>query len=439
MKTRPILPAFGIFIFFFIALVGPQKTVAQPGVDIPVESFYDELAPYGEWVRNPEYGQVWMPEVNDDFQPYATNGHWAVTEYGNTWVSDYDWGWAPFHYGRWLFDDYYGRWIWVPDSEWGPAWVSWRSGGGYYGWAPLGPGMGINVNININLPFNYWTFVPQVYFTSPRVYSYCVPRTRVVNVYHNTTIINNVYRYNNRSYGYGPRREEIERYTRRNVPVYRANEVIRRTNAGPRGSYGSSYSTDRFNNRGSYTYNGNRRGEVAENNRIEDRAGWGAYPGSRGNGSYNRPDGFNSRPGNANRPDFGNRPNPENNNRPDFGNRPNTDHNSVERPSRNDWNGNRSNRFETPSENRGNPGYAPRTNSPSFERRSENRSFQQPEPSNRREGWSGNRGFEGTPQRVERSRESFPQRSADSAPRPYQERQNSAGRGDGGGSRRGPN
>ncbi|RAJ94474.1 hypothetical protein LX87_04361 [Larkinella arboricola] len=433
MKTRPILPAFGLILFFFIALVGPQKTVAQPGVDLPVESFYDELAPYGQWVRNPQYGQVWMPEVEADFQPYATNGRWAVTEYGNTWVSDYDWGWAPFHYGRWLFDDYYGRWIWVPDSEWGPAWVSWRSGGGYYGWAPLGPGMSINVNININLPFNYWTFVPQAYFTSPRVYSYCIPRTRVVNVYHNTTIINNVYRYNNRSYGYGPRREEIERYTRRNVPVYRANEVVRRGTVGARGGNGSSYPSDRFSNRGEY--NGNSRGTLAERNLNDNRSNRGGFPGSRGDNEINRNDGFNRRPGTMNRPDFGNRPNIDNDNRPDFSNRPGFDNNGIDRPNRN---GNRVNRFESPSENRANPGYTPRSNSPSFERRSENRPFPQPDQSSRREGWSGNRGFEGTPQRMERSRESFPQRSGDQAPRHYQERQNSSNRGEGSGSRRGP-
>lgn len=430
MKTRRVIPAFGLILFFLIALVGPQKTVAQPGVDMPIESFYDELAPYGQWTRNPQYGQVWMPEVEADFQPYATNGHWAVTEYGNTWVSDYDWGWAPFHYGRWVFDDYYGRWIWVPDSEWGPAWVSWRSGGGYYGWAPLGPGMGINVNININLPFNYWTFVPQVYFTSPRVYSYCIPRTRVVNVYHNTTIINNVYRYNNHSYGYGPRREEIERYSRRSVPVYRANDVVRRGTVGARGGNGSSYPSDRFSNRGGY--NGNNRGEMADNNRNNDRANRGTYPGSRGDNTYNRPDGFNNRSNsdNMNRPDFNNRPNTEN--RPDF------DNNRVDRSDRNDWNGNRSNRVESPSDSRGNRSYEPGSNRPSFERRSENRSFPQPDQSNRRESWSGNGGNAGTPQRAERSRESFQPRSADQGGRQYQERQNSSNHGGGGGSRRGP-
>lgn len=178
--------------------------------------FYDDLRPYGQWVRTPEYGMVWIPDAEPGFQPYATNGRWVVTEFGNTWVSDYAWGWAPFHYGRWYQDRYRG-WAWVPGREWGPAWVSWRSGGGYYGWAPLGPGAAINVNI----PANYWVFVPQTYITSPRLYNYCVPRRQVVNVYQNTTIINNVYRYNNRNYAYGPRRDEIERVTRQRVPVYR--------------------------------------------------------------------------------------------------------------------------------------------------------------------------------------------------------------------------
>jgi hypothetical protein len=88
------------------------------------------------------------------------------------------------------------------------------------GWGLLWMGT-VNINVNINIPFNYWVFVPQVYFTSPRLYGYCVPRRQVVNVYQNTTILNNVYRVNNRAYAYGPHRDEIERLTRRSVPVYR--------------------------------------------------------------------------------------------------------------------------------------------------------------------------------------------------------------------------
>src|SRR5829696_879022 len=64
-------------------------------------------------------------------------------DYGWMWASDYDWGWATFHYGRWVYDNFYG-WLWMPGYEWSPAWVEWRSGGDYYGWAPLGPDFSFN-------------------------------------------------------------------------------------------------------------------------------------------------------------------------------------------------------------------------------------------------------------------------------------------------------
>ena len=212
-----------LFALLTFGLFFAQPLSAQPGYSVPVDAFYNELAPYGQWTRYPGYGNAWIPNAGPDFQPYATGGHWVLTEYGNTWVSDYDWGWAPFHYGRWLYDPAYGGWLWIPDTEWAPAWVSWRSGGGYYGWAPLGPG----VNININIPAPYWTFVPQIYITSPNLYGYYVPRTRATYIYQNTTYINNVYRYNNRSFNYGPPRGDIERATRRNVQVYRIEQLNR--------------------------------------------------------------------------------------------------------------------------------------------------------------------------------------------------------------------
>jgi hypothetical protein len=186
----------------------------QPIRDVSTADFEERLAPHGRWVDTAEYGRVWIPNVGRDFQPYATNGHWVVTQYGNTWVSDYEWGWAAFHYGRWYRDDRFG-WAWVPGQVWGPSWVSWRSGDGYYGWAPLSP----RVSINVNIPLDFWTFVPQAYITSPQLYSYYIPRPRIVNIYRNTTVVNNFYRANNRNYVYGPRRQEIERVTRSRVDV----------------------------------------------------------------------------------------------------------------------------------------------------------------------------------------------------------------------------
>src|SRR5690606_6548426 len=146
-------------ILIAVGTLGVTESTAQARVSLQV--FYDELQPYGTWMDYGTHGYVWVPRVEPGFMPYATNGHWVYTEYGNTWVSNYSWGWAPFHYGRWLYDDFYG-WIWVPDTEWGPAWVAWRSGGGYYGWAPLMPGISIHLSFNHydRIPHRYWSFVP---------------------------------------------------------------------------------------------------------------------------------------------------------------------------------------------------------------------------------------------------------------------------------------
>jgi hypothetical protein len=216
MNTMRTLRILGLFSLMLCGVAVSNKTQAQPGFSVSFQTFYNDLSPYGQWVRNPQYGSIWIPDVPAGFQPYSTNGYWEVTEYGNTWVSDYEWGWAPFHYGRWSFDDYYG-WFWVPDYEWGPAWVNWRSGGGYYGWAPLGPG--ISINVSFNAPSFWWNFVPQRYITYRGWRNYCEPSRRFSQVYNQTVIINNYYRSNNRTYVYGPRRDEIERVTRRSVPV----------------------------------------------------------------------------------------------------------------------------------------------------------------------------------------------------------------------------
>jgi len=120
----------------FIANTG-QRAIAQD-VTVSYQTFYDNLAPYGQWVNDPQYGNVWVPNEGGDFRPYGTRGHWVMTDYGNTWVSDDPWGWACYHYGRWTYDPYYG-WIWIPGYEWAPAWVSWRYGGGYCGWITPSP------------------------------------------------------------------------------------------------------------------------------------------------------------------------------------------------------------------------------------------------------------------------------------------------------------
>ncbi len=93
---------------------------------------------------DPDYGTVWTPSSNvaaTRLAPYVSNGHWTYDDVNNwVWVSDYDWGWAPFHYGRWAYLG--SRWGWIPGRRYAGAWVSWRTGAdgyGYVGWAPLPP------------------------------------------------------------------------------------------------------------------------------------------------------------------------------------------------------------------------------------------------------------------------------------------------------------
>lgn len=206
-----------------------QKASAQFRADITYQTFYDDLSPYGNWIYYPEYGYVWQPGMGPDFRPYSSGGHWVWSdEYEWIWVSDYDWGWAPFHYGRWFSDPYYG-WLWVPGYEWAPAWVVWRSGGDYYGWAPIRPGINISIGFSIgnyNAPYDYWCFAPRNYINSPRIYDYCIDRSRNVNIFNSTVIINN-FNYQRNVFVTGPRRNEVERYTRQRITPVRFNQSSR--------------------------------------------------------------------------------------------------------------------------------------------------------------------------------------------------------------------
>jgi hypothetical protein len=214
---------------FMLMLTAPHKTFAQEeGGYISDQEFYDELQPYGTWIYDQQYGNVWIPDVEEDFRPYATKGYWAMTSYGNTWVSDYPWGWATFHYGRWHFDNYYG-WEWSPGSEWAPAWVTWRDGGGYYGWAPMEPGVSLEASYadNYSVADDYWVFAPYAYINYTNVYNYYVPHNRVRTIIRNTNWIHNRNTYNNYSYNSGPKLDEIQRYSHRPVKVYNINNVNR--------------------------------------------------------------------------------------------------------------------------------------------------------------------------------------------------------------------
>lgn len=114
---------------------------------------YEDLDQYGQWQSSDDYGQVWYPAyVANDWAPYR-QGHWAyVAPWGWTWVDDAPWGFAPYHYGRWV--SVRGRWGWIPGPRdlrpiYAPALVAFVGGSGWnvsigsgapIGWFPLGPG-----------------------------------------------------------------------------------------------------------------------------------------------------------------------------------------------------------------------------------------------------------------------------------------------------------
>lgn len=106
----------------------------------------DDLDDNGRWEETPDYGYVWTPAVVvAGWVPYRY-GHWLwVSPWGWTWVDAERWGYAPFHYGRWV--NWHGSWCWVPGPRgvrpvYAPALVAWTGGPGArgnVGWFPLGP------------------------------------------------------------------------------------------------------------------------------------------------------------------------------------------------------------------------------------------------------------------------------------------------------------
>ncbi len=152
---------------------GMYTSASYDNQEFTLNDFYENLAPYGQWLFDVKYGYVWSPNVDENFKPYYTNGNWALTDYGNVWVSNYQWGWACFHYGRWKFDSYYG-WLWFPGSNWGPAWVAWKESLGHIGWAPLSPDYEYNPkNIaGYTCPKDWWIFIDAKYLYSDNYFRY---------------------------------------------------------------------------------------------------------------------------------------------------------------------------------------------------------------------------------------------------------------------------
>jgi len=102
------------------------------------DDYKNTLAKYGNWMEDPDYGQVWIPNTNKeqtDWMPYQ-NGTWQ--DYGDgtyLWLSYEPFGYITYHFGRWQWYPMRG-WYWIPASVWGPAWVEWYCSNDYVYWTP---------------------------------------------------------------------------------------------------------------------------------------------------------------------------------------------------------------------------------------------------------------------------------------------------------------
>ncbi len=234
-----------------LALPSSARAASGASGQIDVSFFYDTLKDDGSWFNTTEYGDVWQPYIaykSDSWRPY-TDGYWSYTDGGWMFVSNENFGWAVYHYGRWTKLQDIG-WAWVPGTEWAPAWVTWReskpdaaaggpaadapvsatttdapaddkgapppppegnagrpnaaSGENYIGWAPLPPepmavgtdysyGPTVDVDIGID-PYAYCftddrsfgsPWIAGVIFDSDRGYYCCDHSVNITNVYYN--------------------------------------------------------------------------------------------------------------------------------------------------------------------------------------------------------------------------------------------------------------
>lgn len=116
---------------------------------------WSDLDAYGEWAYFPGFGYGWSPFASMGWSPYSM-GMWSwYPAMGYTWISSEPWGWMPYHFGSWGYSSGFG-WFWMPTGSmaYSPALVSWYSGPGWTGWAPLGARGVKGVNVLTTTPNN---------------------------------------------------------------------------------------------------------------------------------------------------------------------------------------------------------------------------------------------------------------------------------------------
>ncbi|MBX3273400.1 MAG: hypothetical protein KF729_24265, partial [Sandaracinaceae bacterium] len=168
--------AAGSYAYGASPYVAPEQAygVSPPSAEarLEIEVFLRELAPYGEWIEDPTYGRVFVPN-DPDYRPFR-NGQWVEEGEELAWLSYDAIGWAVCHYGSWtVLED--GRWAWIPGEEWAPARVDWRETDEYVGWAPR--------MVSGYPDPTMWMFVQSTYLLIDHVYTYAIDPGYAQSVY----------------------------------------------------------------------------------------------------------------------------------------------------------------------------------------------------------------------------------------------------------------
>jgi hypothetical protein len=219
-----------LLLSFFAAAIFLGAALPSAGArdSASMDFFYDNLDPYGSWREVGDYGYCWQPRnVDDGWRPYS-DGRWVYTDAGWTWDSDEPFGWAVYHYGRWANVNGIG-WIWVPGTEWGPGWVSWRHSPRYTGWAPLPPealflrliGFSVWVDDYYDIGPGNYRFVENRDFGARRLNSVFIDQRQNIQIINQTTNITNITYVNNVVYNGGPRYDQQVRYSAAPIQRYR--------------------------------------------------------------------------------------------------------------------------------------------------------------------------------------------------------------------------
>jgi hypothetical protein len=167
----------------------------------PYMTGYQDLDGHGDWQAHGEYGSVWYPRaIAADWAPYRF-GRWAwVAPWGWTWIDAAPWGFAPFHYGRWL--QIHGRWAWIPGRRaerpvYAPALVAWIGN----------PGWSVSFSFGAAPAVGWFPLAPREVYVPHYRYSPTYIRRLNVSHVHNVTVIERA-----------ARGDQRERFTHRDSP-----------------------------------------------------------------------------------------------------------------------------------------------------------------------------------------------------------------------------